>query len=418
MKVAHLLRKYNPAEWGGTETAVKRLLDGLANQSVGAVIFAPKARLETGTDPFAKAGYPVKRYRAVAPVWRISSEQRDQLIAVGGNLISFDLLPRLLFEPGLDVIHTHALNRLGAIGLSAARLRRIPLVVTVHGGYLDLPAETRRALQRPLEGGIEWGKLFGALLRSRQLLARADAIVTCNQKEAELLRELHPAKRIMVQPHGVPARVFQNSCEHAATAAFPEISGKPFLLMPGRIDPVKNQTWVVQQMPKWLESFPELRLVLAGPCTDEPYGKALKKEIRNLGLEQKVVLTGGIPFEDPRLIGLLQMATAVVSASFSETFGLVILEAWAAGAPVIASKTSGACALIEQRRNGWLFDLTEPEEFQTAVSEAMRRPDVRAELAELGRRRVLDEFDTDRLAVRMKDLYLELSGATTGVAKP
>src|SRR5947208_1561381 len=95
MRVAHLLRKYNPAQWGGTETAVKQLLDGLRNHGVSSVVSAPKCQIEWTEDPFQKAGHPVKRYAAFAPVTGISAEQRAQLIAMGGNLMSFELIWQL-----------------------------------------------------------------------------------------------------------------------------------------------------------------------------------------------------------------------------------------------------------------------------------------------------------------------------------
>ena len=80
-------------------------------------------------------------------------------------------------------------------------------------------------------GGLEWGKLFGALLRSRRLLKDADAVVTCNRKEAALLKEKQTCKRIVVQPHGVPIytegrreRQFQADLARAAETL--QVSGR------------------------------------------------------------------------------------------------------------------------------------------------------------------------------------------------
>jgi glycosyltransferase involved in cell wall biosynthesis len=163
MHVAHVLRKYNPAQWGGTETVILQLLDGLRAQEVSGSIYAPKLEQTGQSDPLRDAGHKVKRYRAVVPVLNLSEEQRNQLVAVGGNLMSFDLPARLLTERGVSVIHTHALNRIGGIALTAAKMRKIPLVVTIHGGVLDLPKSVQQTLSAPLEGGVELGKIFGAV---------------------------------------------------------------------------------------------------------------------------------------------------------------------------------------------------------------------------------------------------------------
>ena len=94
------------------------------------------------------------------------------MVAVGGNVLSFDLISSLWREPGLDVIHSHALGRLGAIGRLVARTRRLPFVLSVHGGAYDLPAEVRRELGRPAAGGWDWGKPLGLLLRARRAETR------------------------------------------------------------------------------------------------------------------------------------------------------------------------------------------------------------------------------------------------------
>ena len=92
MRVAHLLRKYNPAEWGGTETALQRLFHGLQPYGVTPVIFYPRNAATPDRDPFAESGYTIKPFRACVPILGVPEQQKQQMIAVGGNLMSFDLL--------------------------------------------------------------------------------------------------------------------------------------------------------------------------------------------------------------------------------------------------------------------------------------------------------------------------------------
>jgi glycosyltransferase involved in cell wall biosynthesis len=406
MRAVHVLRKYNPAEWGGTETAVLQLTTGMREHGVVSTIFCPELDDAPKKDPLAEAGNEIRRYRAFVPVAGISDEQRAQLVSVGGNLMSFDLLWYLFREPA-SIIHTHAMNRIGGIALTAAKFRRLPFVVTIHGGALDLPQNVKEQLAEPLKGGLEWGKVFGAPLRSRRVLPEADAILTCNKKEAALLAEKYPAKRILVQPHGVPLARFEQDCRPMALTAFPELRALPYLLVLGRIDPVKNQGWVLQEFPEIARRHPNVRLVFLGACTDEQYGKSLKKEARRAGLEDHVTFAGGISPGDPRLIGLLQGAAAVVVPSHSETFGLVILEAWAAQRPVISTRTSGALDLIEEGANGHLFDLKDAKGFHAAVDRCLTDANHAREIGCNGFKRA-QEFDTVRLAGRVRDLYEDL----------
>src|SRR4051812_18309510 len=209
MRTIHLLRKYVPAQWGGTETAVQRLFAGLHEHDVESVVYCPKIKHDVEKDPLAAAGHRIERFNAFVPILGISSQRKRQIVSVGGNLMSLDLLPRLLREKDISVVHTHALGRIGGIGRIAARLRGAPLVVTIHGGVLDLPPEMKKNFSEPV-GGWEWGKVFGFFLRSRRLLVDADAIITCNENEARLLREQYPGKRVVVQPHGVPLDVYEH----------------------------------------------------------------------------------------------------------------------------------------------------------------------------------------------------------------
>ena len=418
MRVAHLLRKYNPAEWGGTETALERLFAALPE--VTPIIYCPQRNgaAAAARDPFAEAGYPLRHFRARVPIWGLTPERKRQLIAVGGNLMSFDLPVKLWREPELALIHTHALGRIGAIGRAVARGRGLPLVVTIHGGVLDVPDSMKRDFQTPPSNGWEWGKVFGWLLQSRRLLADADAILTCNPREAELLRASYPDRRIQVQPHGVSLSLFQKDCRDAAYQAFPQLRGRRILLAAGRIDPVKNQGWLLDHLPMLLRRHSKIVLVLAGACTDMAYGGNLVRQVQKLGLEQQILLTGGLSPGDPRLLGLFQSAATVLLPSISETFGLVILEAWAAGAVPIASRTSGALALIQPGRNGWLFDLADPAAFYTAIDQTLNEPETRERLANAGRELVCAEYDTGVLARKIKCLYEQLTEQKRALRHP
>ena len=429
MRVIHLLRKYDPAEWGGTETALQRLFDGLRQHGVTPVMYCPYVNgngarpapsasedrtvladnhRQAATESHNGNNGDIKRFRTFMPVWGVSRQERRQLIALGGNLMSFGLLPALWREPDVELVHTHTLGRLGGIASAVARGRGLPFVVSIHGGLLDLPPALKTAFNGPSHSGFEWGKLFGWLLQSRRLIHHADAVFACNHTEAELLRKNYPGKRIEVQPHGIPMGPYQQDHRAAAQEAFPQIREREVLLCAGRIDPVKNQAWLITHAREILRNHPEALLVLAGACTNEAYGQSLERRVRDLGLSHRVLLTGGLPSGDPRLLGLMQEARAVLLPSISETFGLVLLEAWAAGTTVISSRTSGASALVRDRKNGWLFDLSDPSAFHRAVNQTLSDPVLRARLVESGRELVAREYDAVSVAGRVKTLYQEL----------
>lgn len=384
--------------------AIQRLLDGLRDQGVAPVVFCPRLQRESNGDPLAHSGVSVQRFKAFVPVLGLSPERKRQLVAVGGNLMSFELISSLWRQEELSIVHTHTLGRIGGIGLTIAKQRRLPFVVTVHGGVLDLPEKIKRSFNAPIEQGWEWGKLFGFLFQSHRLFRDAGAILTCNQREAALLQAQFPSKHIVVQPHGIPFEIYQRDQRQAARDAFPEVRGRQVLLCLGRIDPIKNQVWLLEQAGAFFKRHPRALLVLAGPCTDEPYGNLVHTTIRKLGFEQRVLLTGGFPPDDPRLVGLLQVADLLLLPSLSETFGLVILEAWAAGTPVLAARASGPASLVKQGENGWLFDLDNPQGFHEALDSALKNPEMARQTAKRGAV-LAAKHSTTALAGKMKVLY-------------
>ncbi len=408
MRVAQVLRKLNPAEWSGTEMAVQRLLEGLRAQGIDPVVYCPRLAGANGhDDPFVRSGFEVQRFRAFVPVLGMPRERKRQLVAVGGNLMSFGLVTSLWRDRDISLVHTHTLGRLGGIALTVAKRRQVPFVVTIHGGAFDLPDKLKQTFNAPLDKGWEWGKLFGLLFQAHRLFRDADAILTCNPKEAALLEQRLPGKRIVVQPHGVPVELYRRDHRAAAGAAFPQLKGRQVLLCLGRIDPVKNQRWLIERAPELFRRHPEAVLVLVGPSTDEPYGNEISERIRRDGLDGRVVLTGGFPANDPRVIGLMQSAQALLVPSLSETFGLVILEAWAAGLAVITTRASGPAALVKDGENGFFFDLERPEGFYQVVDRLLEDRAVGARLAQNGGR-VAERFSIEELAARVKTLYQHL----------
>lgn len=386
---------------------MQRLIQGLQQHGISSRVHAPHHPNANDTDLLRAAGAEIQRYRAFVPVAGISAAQREALISWGGNLFSFDLFWQLRAS-GADVMHSHALNRLAGISLLAARTRGVPHVITLHGGALDIPDEVNARLTAPLKGGFEWGKSLGMLVRSRRVLRNTDAIFTCNPREAALLQKKYPAQRIIVQPHSVPAAEYAIDSRGAARQAFPQIAGRDLIIKVARLDPAKNLPWLVRQMPAIKRRHPRAMLVLAGAGTTQSVVEELHSEISRLGLSNDVLLTGGLGLGSAELIGLIQSARLLVLSSTAEPFGIVILEAWAAGTPVLSSRTSGAASLIENGRTGLLYNLDQAADFHSGIDTLMLNNKLHRHLRAEAREHVRAEFDVPTIGRRVARVYEEL----------
>ncbi len=114
------------------------------------------------------------------------------------------------------------------------------------------------------------------------------------------------------------------------------------------------------------------------------------------------------------MIGLIQSARLFVLSSTAEPFGIVILEAWAAGTPVLSSRTSGAASLIEHGRTGLLYDLDQTADFHSAVDTLLINNKLHRHLSAEAREHVRSEFDVAAIAARVARVYEELVEAKRG----
>lgn len=409
MEVAHVLRKYVPSEWGGVETALVNLVRGLNTHGIHSSVYCPSIEESVPYDPLRDVGARIHRYRSFLPIVGLSPERRKNLISVGGNIFSFELFTMLMAHKQLNLIHAHTLNRIGAISARVAQLKGIPLVVSVHGGYLDLPPEVESTYRR--KGfEFEWGKALGMFVGSRNLIANADAVITCNIVEEELIRRKFPEKQVIYLPNSIDHRRFASDHRQKMLDRYPLLKNKKFLLMLGRIDPVKNQKWAIENSLSLLKEFQDLNIVLAGSLSNQSYFAEIKKFVESEGLSSRFFYIDDLRAGSEELTGLLQAATLSVLASKSETFGIVILESWAAGTPVVASSTSGAKTLIEDGANGMLFTLDEPATYVAAVKKVLNSENFAKSLIDNSTTRFLRNYSYDIIATKMEAIYANLVG--------
>src|SRR6202012_4483355 len=97
---------------------------------------------------------------------------------------------------------------------------------------------------------------------------------------------------------------------------------------------------------------------------------------------------------------------------------LVVLEAWATGTMVLSTRTSGACSLVRDGQNGWLFDLDKPEIFHQALAQALSNSDAARRMLRRGGDEVHTQYNIGALAARMKALYEELIEEKNAIRNP
>jgi len=404
--VAHVMRRMTTAKWGGTETVVHQLARAYEARGIHSPVLCTSMLSQPGRE--IRDTVSIHRHRYVFPWFGLSDEDKHRLQLKGGSPLAPGILTSLLREPGLNLIHSHVQLRLGGIARTAARLRGIPYVVSIHGGLLTTPAEQVEKMKEPFAGKPEWGKAFGLLLGSRHVLRDAAAVICVGRDEADLMRAKWPGKRIEYIPNGVDTTTFSQATPGAFLTEHPSLAGKPFILCVSRIDFQKNQLLLVRAFADFARSHPHHRLVLIGPVTVEDYEQQIRQTAAELGIADRLLLIPGYPPGDSRLASAFAAAEMFVLPTDHEPFGIVILEAWAARKPVIATRVGGIPGFTTDGENIRLVPKGDCAALGAALAELAGSPPLRERLANAGHDLAIGTYDWSKVADRHLELYQDI----------
>jgi glycosyltransferase involved in cell wall biosynthesis len=149
------------------------------------------------------------------------------------------------------------------------------------------------------------------------------------------------------------------------------------LLNIGRIDPQKNQLESVEIFERIASSNSDIHLALAGPETDLGYAKTLKLRILSSSFADRIHLLGALQPGSQELIDAYQGSNIFLLTSVHEPFGLVLLEAWVAGLPVVAANVGGIPSFVEHGKNGLLFSSRNISEAVACIRRLLNDADTR-----------------------------------------
>lgn len=234
---------------------------------------------------------------------------------------------RGVLTPGAyDVAHAHHWFS-GVAALDPAREAGIPLLQSFHSVAAPAGATSHSA--------GEQAESSGRIAGERRAAREAARVVAVSDAEARTVRERCdvPASRISVVRPGVDVEAFS-----PGDAAPP--AGSPMLLFAARLQPLKGPDLAIEVLAH-LDPALDAHLVLAGAASDDfaAYTAELVELAESLGVAERVHLQGSA--DRPQLAELMREAAVLLLPSWSETFGLVALEAQASGTPVIAWRCAG-----------------------------------------------------------------------------
>jgi 1,2-diacylglycerol 3-alpha-glucosyltransferase len=291
----------------------------------------------------------------------------------------------------MDIVHLHHPFLSGSIGLRICRPRRIPLVFTNHTRY-DLYAQAYLPLLPYVISETMLQAYMPAFCRACNL------IIAPSPGMRNVLEHLGVDVDIQVVPNGVDLKPLLDNQQVIERQKFGIDNEHIILIYVGRLGPEKNLPFLLRSFAGTSHAYDKVRLLIVG---DGPERDNLQDRVKAMGIQKKVVFTGMVPYKE--LPGYLHMADAFITASVTEVHPLSIIEAMAAGLPVLGIDSPGVGDTILDGITGMLSD----EDLATYTAKMVRlvtEPELREEMSRNSRQES-EKYSIERTSMIMLDLY-------------
>jgi glycosyltransferase involved in cell wall biosynthesis len=361
----NVLLVYTSLDIGGAEKHVVQLAVALKNAGMGVAVAAQDGYYK---EELLKAGIPFYSLS----LYGEGSEKKKSLI---GYVRSFFRLFRVIDGEMIDVLHAHA-RYISPISWLAARIRRKKYVMSVHNcftGYRRLSVWGRNLIVGSERVKTHLLNYFG--LKSKNIYTIPYGCVPLDSPSDVEVEGLFGGL-------GLPRECIAIGCI-------------------GRLEPSKGQYYLIAAMPKVLQVFSNVRLLIVGDGSER---RTLEEEVQSLRIKEYVHFLG-VRSDEATIIG---GCFILVVPSTLEGFPLVILESSSLGKACVASDVGGISDFVQNQSTGLLVPPGDSDAISEALIYAVRHPDEVQRMGERAKQLFADRFLVQRMVNETLTVYRSL----------
>lgn len=285
-------------------------------------------------------------------------------------------LRRFIKEHSIDIVHAHT-RITQVMGSVISRATGTPYISTCHGFFK--PRFSRRLFPC-------WGEA---------VIAISDAV------RLHLIQDFHvPESNVFLVPNGIDTGEFASVSEEEKRSrrAGLGFSDEPLIGIIARLSDVKGHDTLIRAFNDVVQAVPKARLLIVGEGKEEA---VLKKMAKDFNLTEQIKFYPVVN----KTAEILSLLDIFVMPSLQEGLGLAVMEAQAAGLPVVASRVGGIPSLIEDGKTGILVPAGSPDDLAKAIKAMLNDPARAREMGQQARQFVSEKFSVGKMADATLDVY-------------
>ncbi len=408
MKILHLIPSYLPAyRYGGPIKSVHQLNKWLVKKGIEVTVYTTNIDGPNYLNvPLGQAididGVKVFYFPITFRPWQYSYLLHRALTK---NIADF------------DVIHiTSVFLFASTLGAYYARKFNKPYIISPRGSLMEEPLEKKSSLKK---------KIYISLIEKRNLAGASAIHFTTEAEKEEYLRAGLPFRKALIIPNGLDIEEFTTGgCDSEARPydsvnhknifreKFGIPSKKKIILFLSRLNWKKGLDTLIPAFSEVVKEEPETVLILAGG-DDEGYSKKVKQMAVSFGLIKetkrnsgdKVIFSGMLLGRDK--IAAFQDSDLFVLPSYSENFGIAVVEAMYFGLPVIITKNVGISPSVEQWQAGIVIE-KDKRQLVDAILKILNNPALAKKMGQKGKQLAVTEFSWPEIAEKFIEGYNKL----------